>query len=206
MDKPTELELTSKEVESSLDQVLKIMDQALADKDGIKPSEAWEFREMVRTKYQLPDSGLRFVDPAEYIRQVELLLKDKKITIRSGHEFQSFFNENPEAEAVNFKASVFRDATVVHGGGAESSLAKRARLLAHEAVHALQNFFYPRMPLETKEKEAYYYELLTPQSILMFKNDPEGFYGAVNDTFELFIKLSVAVDKRLGKDVASEGK
>ena len=206
MDDTVELDLASKEVEPSLGQVLKNMDQALVDKDGIKPSEAWDFREMVRAKYQLPDSGLRLIDPVEYIRRVERLLKDKKITIRPGHEFQPFFNENPETEAVNFKASVFRDATVVLGGDAESSLAKKARLLAHEAVHALQNFFYPRMPLETKEKEAYYYELLTPQSILMFKSDPEGFYGAVNETFDLLIKLSVSVDKKLNGDVASGGK
>lgn len=90
------------------------MDQALADKDGIKPSQAWRYREEVRAKYGLPESGLRYDDPRDYMRRMKELLKEMGVNARPTHEFQPFFKKHP-ASAVTFNDSVFGDAVIVTG-------------------------------------------------------------------------------------------
>lgn len=181
-----------------LNQILLEMDEAIDWDPGPKPSEIWRYREEIRTKYGLPET----INPHEYIKQVERLLKKEGISVRPKREFQKFFEENPEATAFNNPASVFRDAAVVVSDASGDNfdlLIKRAQNLGHEAVHALQDRHYPRMPLEKKEREAYTYVHITPFSIEHFKNTPGDFWDYIHgpDGLESRIKQSTQVDERL---------
>lgn len=109
---------------------------------GMKPSEAWQYRETVRTKYDLPECGYRWDDPVRYIQTIEDFLKKEGIEIREKHEFKQFFKDNPGAAALSSGPNVFRNNTVIVGSnnpdGEYWKLRARANQLAHEAVHAIQ--------------------------------------------------------------------
>lgn len=200
MDQTQEVEIPTKE--PNLDEILQKMDEALDWGPGPKPSEIWRYREEVRVKYGLPDSGLMRSNPLEYMRQTEQLLAEEGVVIRSKHEFERFFKENPEAQGVNFRASVFRDTTVSIKNAPDddiNQLIDRAKHMGHEAVHALQTKRAPRMPTEEMEREAYYYELITPALILLLKDKPGDLYDYIHhmDGIEDRIKLSTQVDNRL---------
>ncbi len=198
------LQPASNEIESNprLDQILQEMDKKFEGKEGLKPSQAWEYKQQVIAKYQLPENDRISIDPTSYIHNVEALLKDNNIQVRPKHEFQNFFNENPTARAVNFEPNVFRDSTVVVANASENNfkqLKKRAKDLSHEAVHALQDIRYPSMPYEEKEREAYYYECLTPEMIIRYKDNPEELFAVLDD----LIDMSVTVDQKTGATVDS---
>lgn len=183
-----------------IEDVIAQLDKALEDKEGIKPSEAWEFRERVRTKYKLPESGYRWNDPARYIGEMETLFREEKIDVRNKHEFEKFFKENPNAGGVAWPRSVFRDSTVAVQATPESdwfALRARANQLAHEGVHGFQFKRFPGMPDELAEREAYYYQMLTPQQILQFRDDPEFIYHWINEDMENKIQSSVEINKRI---------
>ena len=38
--------------------------------------------------------------------------------------------------------------------------------MSHEIVHAMQDKYAPQMPDEEAEREAYYYQMLTPQKLI----------------------------------------
>jgi hypothetical protein len=183
-----------------IEDVITQLDKALEGKEGIKPSEAWEFRERVRAKYKLPESGYRWSDPVRYIGEMETLLREEKIDIRNKHEFEKFFKENPNAGGVAWPKSVFRDPTIAVQAASESdwfALRAKANQLAHEGVHGFQFKLYPGMPDELAEREAYYYQMLTPQQILQYRDDPEYIYHWINEDMENKIQSSVEINKRI---------
>ena len=164
----------------SLEDILKEADEKSEGSQGIKVSEAWRYREAVRVKYGLPECGYRWEDPIRYISEAEGLLKENGVQVRGKHEFSTFFKENPGAIALHSGPNVFRDSTV-----------------AHESVHAFQDIKYPRMPDEEAEREAFYYQMLTPQQIVSHKDDPEFLYSLVNDVIEGNVQCSVSIDQKI---------
>jgi len=181
--------------ESSIEQILQNIDSA-SDKQGpneTKLADAWGYRKTVMAKYDLPELGS---DPVEYIRRMEEFLKRKGIDVRGIHEFDRFFQENHEAAAVANEHGIIIGAA---NGSDIERLKLRGRSIAHEAVHALQDLLYPRMPLEEMEREAYYYEYLTPSVILNNKDRPD-FLKGVLGVLEDKVQMSTIVDERLREE------
>ena len=184
----------------SLEDILKEADEKSEGSQGIKVSEAWRYREAVRVKYGLPECGYRWEDPIRYISEAEGLLKENGVQVRGKHEFSTFFKENPGAIALHSGPNVFRDSTVAVEGASDGEwfkLRARANQLAHESVHAFQDIKYPRMPDEEAEREAFYYQMLTPQQIVSHKDDPEFLYSLVNDVIEGNVQCSVSIDQKI---------
>lgn len=182
-----------------IETILLQMDKALAGKEGIMPLTAWRYREEVRAKYQLPECGYRWNDPARFINEIEAFIKKEGIIIRPKHDFERFFSEHPKAQAVTL-GKPFRETTVVVSESSQGDwfgLRKKANQLAHEAVHALQAKRYPEMPDEVAEKEAFYYQMLNPQTIERYKDDPDFLHDFINRVIEDSIKLSCKIDSQI---------
>ncbi len=190
----------SQEAKPNIEQVVNQLDKILEGRDGIKFSEAWKYREEIRAKYGLPECGYRWEDPIRYIEEIESFLKKNGVRVRDKHEFSNFFKENPTATALHSGPNVFRDSTVVVQSASDGEwfrLRARANQLSHESVHALQAAKYPIMPNEEAEKEAYYYQMFTPQLILQYKDDPNLLFEWINGVIERNINSSTAVDKEI---------
>lgn len=190
----------NQESKPSIESIVDELDEILDGRKGIKPSEAWRYREEVRIKYGLPECGYRWENPVRYIEAMESFLKKNGVLVRDKHEFSTFFRENPTATALHSGPNVFRDSTVVVQGASDGEwfrLRARANQLAHESVHTLQASKYPSMPDEEAEKEAYYYQMLTPQQILKYKDDPNFLFEWINGVLESNINSSTAIDKEI---------
>ncbi len=181
----------------SLDQILVELDKR-HNSSGMKPSEAWQYRETIRIKYGLPECGYRWNDPLRYIGEIETFLKSNGVTIRPKHEFQNFFAENSDSGALTSGPSVFRDLTIIVQGESDDwyKLRARANQLAHESVHAMQNIKYPSMTNEEAEREAYFYQMLTPQELIEAANKSEGL-GFLLALIEKNVINSKKTDERL---------
>ncbi len=191
---------TETEAQLSLEELIQSLDKAVEGKPGIKPSDAWRYREEVRAKYGLPECGYSFEDPLRYIQTIEAFLKENRVEIRNKHDFSTFFKENLKAEAVSSGPGVFRDSTVVVGAASDTDwfgLRARAKQLSHDSVYALQDKRYPEMPIDVAEKEASYYQMLTPQTFLRYKDDPAFLMHFINGIVETSIKSSVEIDKKI---------
>ena len=131
--------------------------------------KAWEYRQRVKAKYSLPECGSRWENPALYISEIQEFAKKEGIKIGFKHEFEEFFEENPNAAAVSLGESVFRPRTIVTeipNYNDFFSLRAVANQMSHEIVHAMQDKYAPQMPDEEAEREAYYYQMLTPQKLI----------------------------------------
>lgn len=189
-----------KNLNTDTEVVIQELDKVLNERQGIKVSEAWKYREEVRAKYGLPECGYRWEDPTGYIKVIENFLKKNCVQVRSKHEFMAFFRENSIAQALHTGPNVFRDSTVVIQNASDSNwfqLRARASQLAHESVHAFQAVLYPRMPDEEAEKEAFYYQMITPQQILKYKDDPNFLFDYINDVIKRSIRNAVKIDQKL---------
>ncbi len=133
-----------------------------------------------------------------YIREIEAVLKSKGVLIRNKHEFKAFFNEQPDAGALTSGTNVFRDLTVVVQSPEDDwwKLRAWANQLAHEAVYAMQALKYPRMPDEEAEREAYYYQILTPDIILRAASDPDHLIHNLK-LIESFVLSSTAINRAI---------
>lgn len=194
------MQVTEVEIPQTFDELLQTLDKTVEGKPGIKPSDAWKYREEVRAKYGLPECGLLVGDPLGYIQMMEEFLKRERVEVRNNHEFSLFFKENSESAAFYFISNVFREATIAVPGASESvwfDLMDRATQLAHESVHAMQGKHYPRMPFRLAEKEAYYYQMLKPQIFLRYKDKPDFIMHFINETIEDSIRSSVEIAKRI---------
>lgn len=177
----------------SLDEIIAKIDQASEGKHEVSLARAWQYREEVRAKYGLPECGGRWDDPLAYIHEVEDVLRKEGVQVRDKHEFSAFFAEHPSAGAVAMEPSVFRDATVVAEATSLNDwwgLRARANQLSHESVHALQFRHSPRMPDEEGEREAYYYQMLTPDMIRGHQDDPSYLFYQINGGIEQNVQNS----------------
>ena len=194
-------ELIEAEPTNSLKDILINLDEKLKDKEGIKPSQAWRYREEVKAKYHLPECGYMWSDPERYIKEAEKYAKAHGIQIRPKHEFQGYFGmeEHRDAEAVSLSENVFRNNTVVVARASQSDwygLRRRAKQFAHELVHAIQGEKYPRMPLEKAEREAYYYQMLTPHFFIKHRDNPDFVSHYLNTVIPRGIKSSCEIARK----------
>jgi len=184
------------EMESGLSGV----DEIYAEEFGFNLLDSWKYRETVRQKYGLPECAYLFEDPVRYIREITDLCAREGIILRHKDEFDSFFKENPLAEAVNLGKNVFRDATLVVRRASSDdwfALRAKAKQLSHEVVHAMQEKKYPRMSDEESEREAYYYQMLTPRTIERYREDPKFMYYWVGTIIEKCVRDSVETDEKI---------
>ncbi len=107
----------------------------------------------VREKYGLPSRDYKFDNPAEYERYLRGLAEFNGIEIRSKSDCGKFFEKNTMAGAAYFGNSKSI------GVGIEKNDMKKyfegITSLEHETIHSLQSKFYPEMPIEVMEYEAY---------------------------------------------------
>lgn len=157
-EKPAEAEV--KVHEKTTEEIAKELDKRLGSKEA---SDAWHYREEVRAKYHLPECGYRWEDPERYIQEMENFVNENGITLRYKHEFEKFFEDFPDTQGRTTKDNEVVTTAVGHSDWL--ALRARAKQLSHEVVHAMQAKLYPGMPDEIAEKEAYYYQIITPQDL-----------------------------------------
>ncbi len=124
-------------------------------------------QQAIRAKYSLPDLDMKTAAPSEYESALRNMAKKEGVEIRSSHEFDAFFKENPYAGAVHLGEG--RVAVDVEREGSLKSYQSGLTKLEHELVHALQDKYSPRMPIELMKYEAY----IANGNMDVFKNDPE---------------------------------
>jgi len=112
-----------------------------------------EDQAIIRHKYELPENRkVRLANPVEYIAMLKKMAKKEKVSIRSKDEFGNFFKEHPAA-------AVYEEENNTIGVNisyeSKEDLRKGAQMLEHEMIHALQKKYYPDMPIEVMEYEAY---------------------------------------------------
>ena len=189
-------EINEKEIEP-IELLTRRLDERVGKKEGISIAQAWEYRERVRAKYQLPECAGRWENPSGYIDKITKFAKEKGVPIRPKDEFQPFFEKYKNA-----KAAIIDNNLVVERASESDWFALRAlaNQLSHEIVHGLQNQKYPRMPDEEAEREAFYYQMITPETIRRYKDNPEFLHLFINEIVEADIKTSCANDEAIRKD------
>lgn len=135
----------------------------------------------VREKYGLPSRDYKFANPAEYERYLRDLAEVNGVQIRPKSDCGNFFEENPIAGAVYF------DHNKSIGVGIEKTDIKKyfegVTSLEHETIHSLQDKYYPEMPIEVMEYEAY----VANWNIDYLRSDKE----AIKVVFDFGIGISV---------------
>lgn len=127
-----------------------------------------EDRKIIRTKYNLPDTNIRFDSPTEYETLLREIAKKNNVEIRSKSECGTFFEENSGAGGVYFGDS--NNVGVDLKRNERSSYEKSLGTLEHELIHSEQQARYPNMPTELMEYEAY---LAANINVEKFKEHPE---------------------------------
>ncbi|MGI6776345.1 MAG: hypothetical protein ACOX5S_03610 [Patescibacteria group bacterium] len=189
-------EINEKEIEP-IELLARRLDERVGKKEGISISQTWEYRERVRAKYQLPECAGRWENPVGYIDKITKFAKEKGIPIRPKDEFQPFFEKYKNA-----KAAIIDNNLVVEKASGSDWFALRAlaNQLSHEIVHGLQNQKYPRMSDEEAEREAFYYQMITPDTIRRYKDNPEFLHHFINKIVEADIKTSCANDQAIREE------
>jgi len=136
----------------------------------------------VREKYGLPSREYKIENPAEYERYLRNLAETNGVEIRSKSDCGRFFEENPMAGAVYFE----QDKSV--GVGIEKTDINKylegVTSLEHETIHSLQDKYYPEMPIEVCEYEAY----IVKWNIDYLRSHKE----AIRPVFDFSIGISVS--------------
>lgn len=181
----------SQEIEEPIELLVERLDEQVP-KEGIGISQAWRYREEVRHKYGLPESSWRWDDPIQYIEKIIELIKKHNIPLRYKHEFEQFFKDYPTARAAYLQGNL----VVTAANDDWFILRAQANQLSHEVVHALQER-YPRMPDEEAEREAYYYQMLTPDRIREYKHDPDYLHHYINTVIEESVASSCKTNQKI---------
>lgn len=189
-------EINERKIEP-IELLVRRLDEKVGKKEGVSIARAWEYREEVRAKYQLPECAGRWEDPIGYIDKITKFAKEKGIPIRRKDEFQPFFEKYKNA-----KAAIIDNNLLVERASESDWFALRAlaNQLSHEIVHGLQNQKYPRMSDEEAEREAFYYQMITPETIRRYEDNPEFLHHFINEIVEADIKTSCADDEAIRKD------
>ena len=139
-------------------------------------------QKIVRQKYDLPENRMvRVANPVEYIDMLRKTAKKEKISIREKNEFGNFFEEHGAAGAVYFEENNSIGVDISYES--KLDLRKSAQMLEHEMIHALQKKYYPEMPVEIMEYEAY----LASWNIDFLEEDPD----VIHDVFAFYVYGSV---------------
>ena len=113
-----------------------------------------EDQKIIRAKYNLPPfDTLKGYGVTNYERFLKGVAEKFKVKINETSNCGSFFKENPDADGVYIaeenKIGLDIDKTNVYTYNAS------LQLLEHELIHAMQIQYYPLMPVELMEYEAY---------------------------------------------------
>ena len=113
-----------------------------------------EDQKIIRAKYNLPAfDSLKGYGITNYERFLKGIAEKFKVKINETSNCGSFFKENPDADGVYIaeenKIGLDIDKTSVYTYNAS------LQLLEHELIHAMQIQYYPLMPVELMEYEAY---------------------------------------------------
>ncbi len=123
-------------------------------KESLLRDRLLEDHDIVKSKYNLPDSRLRSDSPSEYISKLEEIGKKHDISIRNNYEMEVFFRGNEQIKAVFMEKSNEIFVPLVNKNNYKE-LIGYAENLEHELIHALQHKYYPNLPVEAMEYEAY---------------------------------------------------
>lgn len=107
----------------------------------------------VRAKYKLLDRDYKFANPSEYEKYLTELARSNDIEIRPVNEYGKFFAEQNISRA----AYLEEERTVVNSVDktTRETYLRGIIQLEHELIHGLQHKYYPEMPIELAEYEAY---------------------------------------------------
>lgn len=107
-------------------------------------------RKIIREKYHLPEKRGELTD---YDRFLKSVAKKEGVKIKNTSDVGSFFKDTQDAAGVYFR-EMNQIATDINTTTSES-YGKSLITLEHELIHALQYKYYPEMPTEIREYEAY---------------------------------------------------
>ena len=107
----------------------------------------------VRAKYKLLDRDYKFVNPSEYEEYLTELARSNDIEIRPVIEYEKFFAKQNISRATYLE----EERTVVNSVDktTRETYLRGIIQLEHELIHGLQHKYYPEMPIELTEYEAY---------------------------------------------------
>lgn len=108
---------------------------------------------IIRTKYHLPQRGMRFDEPSEYERTLREMAKNLNVIVRSKRECGKFFTENRAAGGVFLQESN-RIGVNIDKNNLEK-YQDSLGIFEHELIHAFQEDQSPGMSIELMEYEAY---------------------------------------------------
>jgi hypothetical protein len=155
---------------------------------GMKPDDnritdrLREDQKIVRQKYSFPENRkVCVVNPAEYIDMLKKTAIREKVSIRNKNEFGNFFEEHGAAGAVYSEENNSIGVNISYES--KIDLRKSAQMLEHELIHALQKKYYPEMPVEIMEYEAY----LSSWNIDFLEEKPD----VIHDIFSFYVYGSV---------------
>jgi hypothetical protein len=156
-----------------------VMGMGLEDSKLIDRLETDQMK--VRAKYGLPDRKYRFANPSEYEAFLRELADGNGVRVRSKSDCGNFFEKYPFAGAVYLDQE--KTVGVNIDKKSQDNYLKSLLLLEHELIHALQYKYYPGMPVEIQEYEAY----VAGWNIDYLRENPE----KVSDIFGFFVMGSV---------------
>jgi hypothetical protein len=111
-------------------------------------------QKIIRAKYGLPSiENLPSFRLADYERFLNGLIEKYKVEVRETSDCGAFFEENPDAGGVYFENENKIGVDINRHSGYTYNMS--LRMYEHEIVHAIQHRFYPSMPVEIREYEAY---------------------------------------------------
>lgn len=125
---------------------------------GMKPNDPAIVERLItdqkifRTKYHLPFKTEGF-GITNYDRFLRNIAEENNVLIRSTSDCGNFFDKHPDAGGVYFKE--VNQIGVDIDTSSNESYGKSLITMEHELIHALQHKYYPRMPIEIREYEAY---------------------------------------------------
>ncbi len=115
-----------------------------------KAARRLEAQQILRTKYGLPPRDMRFEEPLEYMRRLQILADEHGFEIRPHGDFERFFDEYSAGGVYLDKERV-----AVMGKSMDENLVDYMSTAEHEVVHGIQYARYPRMSIRRMEYEAY---------------------------------------------------
>lgn len=145
-----------------------------------------EDQAIIRTRYNLPPIEMRLEDPIEYTRRLSQIAANEGITIKPYSEYEQFFNSNMASGVYNDVENfiVVKPRTM---GTPFENLVSEATTLEHELIHGLQRRYYPSLPIEGREYEAYLTNL-KPDTLNFYQEQTEragnifGYFGVGGST------------------------
>lgn len=144
---------------------------------------------IIRQKYGLPSRDAKFIDPVWVECVLKSIIKREGVDLKSKLEYNGFFEEhsaNALQDIIGGRNTIVAD---INRNEGLSKYFGSLTELEHELIHALQDKYYPRMPIEQKEYEAY----VGTMNMERMVESPD---NVENDLFGFFIATSVGIHNK----------